>query len=33
MEKLKGISVYVGLDDYPIEETLKYLEQPIAFPI
>ena len=27
MEKLKGISVYVGLDDYPIEETLKYLEQ------
>lgn len=27
MEKLKGISVYVGLDDYPIEETLKYLEK------
>ena len=27
MEKLKGISVYVGLDDYPIEDTLKYLEQ------
>ena len=25
MEKLKGISVYVGLSDYDIEETLKYL--------
>ena len=25
MEKLKGISVYVGLSDYNIEETLNYL--------
>lgn len=25
MEKLKGISVYVGLSDYDIEDTLKYL--------
>lgn len=33
MEKLKGISVYVGLEDYPIEETLKYLEQAKAFGI
>ena len=33
MEKLKGISVYVGLEDYPIEDTLKYLEQAKAFGI
>lgn len=33
MEKLKGISVYVGLDDYPIEDTLKYLEQAKEFGV
>lgn len=33
MKKLKGISVYVGLEDYPIEDTLKYLEQAKAFGI
>ena len=26
MKKIKGVSVYCGLDDYPIEENLKYLE-------